>query len=265
MNVLAALQGVTMPMPQMIQQLEGIGWTLGRVVFKDGQFVAPATNQAGEEIVKTGPSAEMAIANTLLAAGRRNHIRSYAMFKGGMWNQTWMDRMHELAEDYRKAPIYDPKAVQAYKVLADDSVHRLNMLRRHLAIEPTNEPHPYKDADALRKDIHDKRHYYMSTHALQHPVWTPEQYGAFKAVHHILGHGVAGGDFGWHGANLAMAAHAPIVPSLAQQALFTEAIARPASIYVHGPGPHKIALFPDYLEGLSSENHPGIPLRPFRL
>src|SRR3954466_14889032 len=121
MNVLSALQGVSTPLPQMVQQLESIGWTLGRIQFKDNQFLAPATNQMGEEIVKTGPSAEIAVSNTLLAAGRRNHIRSYAMFKVGMWQGDWIDRLNDIAEDYRKAPIYDPKAVAAYKSLADDS------------------------------------------------------------------------------------------------------------------------------------------------
>ncbi len=256
MNILSALQGVTTPVNEMIGQLAGLGWQLGKVDIKDGQYVAPATGPDGvTQIAKTGPTPEIAIANTLLAAGRRNNIRSHAMFKVGMWDHHWHDRQTEIAEAYRKAPIYDPKAVAAYKALGDDSVHRLEALKRHLHIEPTNDPAPYANADDMRNDIYDKKHYFQTVHGLDHPVWTPKQYGAFKAVHDILGHGVAGGDYGWHGANLATAAHAPLLREIAQQALFSEAVAKTAYHHVYGPGPHKIALFPDFIEHVQAEQN----------
>lgn len=257
MNLISVYQGISTPVNELIQQLSQQGWELGKVQFKDNNFIAEASNQFGDTISKYGPDQGTAIANVLLAASRKNHIRSLAQFKVGMWQHTWTDKLKDIAEAYRKAPIYDPKAVAAYKALADDSVHRALMLGQHIAIEPTNDPNPYKSTEEMRKDIRDKRHYYQSQHSTAHPVWTPEQHAAFRTVHDILGHGVAGGDFDWHGRNLATAAHAPLLEPIAQQALFSEAVARPAYMHTYGVGPHKIALYPDFMDKVQGEQNPG--------
>lgn len=246
----AKFQGVTTPIEDLAVAIQNQGWQLGQVAFDDklNAYTAVAISPHGEQLQKTGPDAGTAVANALLAVTRRNHMRSAAQYKVGMWRTNWHERQQEIAEAYRDAPIYDPKAVAAWKALADHSMHALHVLGGQLHIEPTNNPQPYASADDMRKDVHEKRHYYLTRGGSAHPVWTADQVAAFRAVHDILGHGVAGGHYDWPGRNLAAAAHAPLLEPLAQQALFAETVARQAHLNTYGHGPIKIALFPDFVD-----------------
>lgn len=243
----------------MYDQISQAGWEMKKVQYdkKTGQMVATAKNPFGEEIAKTGPDDATALGNLLHAILRRNHLRTPAQWKVGMWNTTWTDKLPEIAEAYSKAPVYDPKAAAAWKLLGDDSLHRMEVMGRHMHIEPTNDPVPYKNHKQMLDDIHKKRHISISKQDLDHPVWTPEQALAFRAVHHVLGHGVAGSGFDWHGRNLAVSAHMPLLDPVAQQALFTEAIARPAyESYYRVNAPTKIAFIKDHIEPAQAEENP---------
>jgi hypothetical protein len=257
-KVLAVFQGVTTPVEDLAVAIQNQGWQLGQVRWdtKLNAFTAEAISPHGEKLSKFGPDAATAVANALLAVTRRNHMRTTAQFKVGMWRTNWHERLPEIAEAYRDAPIYDPKAVAAWKALGDDSVHRLAVLAGQLHVEPTNEPQPYASADDMRKDVHEKRHYYLTRAGTAHPVWTSDQTAAFRAVHDILGHGVAGGHYDWPGRNLAAAAHAPLLEPLAQQALFAETVGRQAFLQTYGHGPQKVALFPEFVDHHQSENNP---------
>jgi hypothetical protein len=259
MSKLAIFQGVTTPISDLAKAIQAQGWQLGQVKFdsKLNAYTAEAISPHGDKVEKTGPDEATAVANAMLAVTRRNHMRSAAMYKVGMWRTNWHRRPQEIAEAYRDAPIYDPKAVAAYKALADDSMHRLHVLGGQLHIEPTNDPQPYKTADDMRKDIHEKRHYYLTQAGTAHPVWTSQQVAAFRAVHDILGHGVAGGHYDWPGRVQAAHAHMPLLEPLAQQALFSEAVARPAFLHTYGAGPQKVALFPDFVDRHQTRNQPG--------
>jgi hypothetical protein len=259
MTKLAIFQGVTTPISDLAKAIQAQGWQLGQVKFdtKLNAFTAEAVSPHGEKLTKTGPDEATAVSNAMLAVSRRNHMRTAAMYKVGMWRTNWHSRPREIAEAYRDAPIYDPKAVAAYKALADDSMHRLHILGGQLHIEPTNDPQPYKSADDMRKDVHEKRHYYLTQAGSAHPVWTSQQVAAFRAVHDILGHGVAGGHYDWPGRVQAAHAHMPLLEPLAQQALFAEAVARPAFLHTYGTGPQKVALFPEFVDNHQSRNQPG--------
>jgi GNAT superfamily N-acetyltransferase len=256
---LAKFVGVTTPVEDLIIAIQNQGWQLGQVQFdnKLNSYAATAISPHGEQLQKTGPDPNTAVANALLAVTRRNHMRTTAQFKVGMWRTNWHERLPEIAEAYRDAPIYDPKAVAAWKALGDDSMHRLHVLGGQLHIEPTNDPAPYKSADDMRKDVHEKRHYYLSQAGTSHPVWTSDQVAAFRAVHDILGHGVAGGHYDWPGRNLAAAAHMPLLEPLAQQALFAETVGRQAALQTYGHMPQKITLFPDFVDHHQSINQGG--------
>lgn len=256
---LAKFQGVTTPVQDLAVAIQNQGWQLGPVQFdnKLNAYTAVAISPHGEQLQKTGPDPGTAVAAALLAVTRRNHMRTTAQFKVGMWRTNWHERLPEIAEAYREAPIYDPKAVAAWKALGDDSMHRLHVLGGQLHIEPTNDPQPYKTADDMRKDIHEKRHYYVTQAGNAHPVWTSDQVSAFRAVHDILGHGVAGGHYDWPGRNLAAAAHAPLLEPLAQQALFAETVARQAALQTYGHMPQKIALFPEFVDHHQALNQGG--------
>ncbi len=227
------------------------GWSLKKVKFdkKEDCYVATAKNDHGEEIEKTGPDEGMAVRNLVLAVERKNHMRTAAMERVGMWKADWTDQLQPIAEAYAKAPVYDPKAAAAYKALADDNMRRAEVLRKQLHIEETNNPEPYPHAQAMADDIHKRQHFEVSTAFNDHPIWTPEQNTAFRIVHDILGHGVSGGDFGWEGENKACQAHFPLLSTEAQKALFSECIAPTAyAIHYRGFGPQKAALFPQFLE-----------------
>lgn len=258
-DISSVFAGLSTPPQVMYDQISQAGWEMKKVQYdkKTGQMVAIAKNPFGEEIAKTGPDDATALGNLLHAILRRNHLRTPAQWKVGMWNTTWTDKLPEIAEAYSKAPVYDPKAAAAWKLLGDDSLHRMEVMGRHMHIEPTNDPVPYKNHKQMLDDIHKKRHISISKQDLDHPVWTPEQALAFRAVHHVLGHGVAGSGFDWHGRNLAVSAHMPLLDPVAQQALFTEAIARPAyESYYRVNAPTKIAFIKDHIEPAQAEENP---------
>lgn len=238
------------------------GWSVKKVKFdkKEDYYVASAKNSYGDEIEKTGPDEGMAVRNLLLAIERKNHMRSAAMERIGMWKSNWVDQLQPIAEAYAKAPVYDPKAAAAFKALADDSMRRADALRNQLDIEEVNDPEPYPHAQAMADDIHKRKHFTVSTANSEHPMWTPEQNTAFRIVHDVLGHGVSGGDFGWEGENRACQAHFPLLSPEAQKALFTECIAQTAygAHYRHF-GPQKVALFPQFYEPAQQAEgvHPG--------
>jgi hypothetical protein len=252
---LSRFVGVTTPVEDLAIAIQNQGWQLGSVQYdnKLNAYTAEAISPHGEKLQKTGPDGNTAVANALLAVTRRNHMRTTAQFKVGMWRTNWHERLPEIAEAYRDAPIYDPKAVAAWKALGEDSVHRLHVLGGQLHIEPTNDPAPYATADEMRKDVHEKRHYYLSRAGTSHPVWTSDQVAAFRAVHDILGHGVAGGHYDWPGRNLAAAAHMPLLDPPSQQALFTETVGRQAALQTYGHMPQKITLFPEFVDHHQAE------------
>lgn len=250
-NVTGVFQGYTSSLVDLYTQIGSAGWSVKKVEFdkKDDEYVASATNAHGEDIEKTGPDEEMAVRNLLLAVERKNHMRSAAMERIGMWKTDWNDQLQPIAEAYAKAPVYDPKAAAAYKELADDSMRRADVLRNQLHIEEVNDPEPYPHAQAMTDDIHKRQHFQVSRANSEHPLWTPEQNVAFRIVHDVLGHGVSGGDFGWEGENKACQAHFPLLSAEAQKALFSECIGQTAyAAHYRHFGPQKVALFPEFYE-----------------
>lgn len=250
-NVTASPLHYSSSLRDLYMRISESGWSIRKVKFdkKEDYYVASAKNPYGDEIEKTGPDEGMAVRNLLLAIERKNHMRSAAMERIGMWKADWSDQLQPIAEAYAKAPVYDPKAAAAYKALADDSTRRAEVLRNQLHIEEVNDPEPYPHAQAMADDIHKRQHFTVSTANSEHPLWTPEQNTNFRIVHDVLGHGVSGGDFGWEGENKACAAHFPLLSAEAQKALFTECIAQTAygAHYRHF-GPQKVALFPQFYE-----------------
>lgn len=252
-------RGITTPLNTIYEQIAQQGWEVRKVKWdkSEGSFVATAKNAFGEERQGRGPTDATALGNLLYTVMRHNHIRTTAQWKVGMWRTMWTDRLQELAEAYAKAPVYDPKAVPAWKALADDSVHRMEVLANQLQIEVVDDPEPYATSQEMADDIHRNRHFYVSRANSSHPVWTVDQNVAFRTVHDVLGHAVAGGDFGWQGENLACAAHFPLLSPLAQQALFTECLAQTAyAIFYRGFGPQKVALLPEFLEDAQQNENP---------
>lgn len=254
-DVTSAFQGITTPLPELYTKIGDLGWSVKKVDWDNKRecFVATAQSPHGEEVEKTGNTDKTAVANLLIAVTRKNHMRTTAMWRVGMWKTTFTDQLRPIAEAYAAAPTYEPQAAQAFKELADDSVKRAAVLAKQLKIEVTDNPEPYANAQEMAEDIHKHKHFVVSRAHSEHPIWTPEQNVAFRTVHDVLGHAVSGGDFGWEGENRACAAHFPLLSANAQKALFTECIAQTGyAAYYRAFGPQKVALFPQFTEPAQS-------------
>lgn len=256
-DVTSAFRGVTTPLNELVDRIGEAGWELQKVDFKSGSYFAKAKNPHGETIEKTGPTDATAVANVLVAILRRHRIRTEAQYKIGMWQSTFTDQLQPIAEAYSQLPVYDPKAAQAWKELADDSSHRAQILGQQLKIEVVDEPEPYANVQEMCQDVHQNKRFKVSRANCEHPVWTVDQNVAFRIVHDVMGHCVSGGDFGWQGENLACAAHFPLLSANAQQALFVECIAQTAyAAYYRSFGPQKVGLMPQFLDPSQSQENP---------
>lgn len=154
---------------------------------------------------------------------------------------TYRQRISDL---YRDAPLNDPAAIAAWLALRDDTVQRYTLLRGQLQVELTDDSEPYPDAQAMLIDLDGGRLIVSRAHST-HPVWSVEENVAFRAVHDTLGHWPARSDFSWEGENAACAAHAPLMPLLARQALFTECIAQTAYTVTEGAFPEQKTVLLD--------------------
>lgn len=256
-DVTSGFLGVTTPVRDLYDEIHKRGWTVDGLDIKDGQYVAAGKNPHGESLEKTGPTDATALGNLLVAILRQETARWPAHL--GTWQTTFEDQLQEVAQAYAEAKIYDPKAAVAWQELAQDSLHRAEVLSDQLRVELTDDPHPYQSINEMAEDVMKKRHILVTRAQASHPVWSVDQVVAFRLAHDVLGHIVGGGDWGWHGSNLAFAAHAPLLSENAQKALFTETLGQVAYASVYRSlGPQKIVFLDEQLEKVQqTENGPG--------
>lgn len=258
-DVTSATIGLTVPTGELVHQIQQKGFEVTKVQFSksDGHFVAEGKNAHGEKLSKFGPSETVALANLLLAVTRHAHMRSAAIrHRLGAWENQFSDKIENIATAYAKADHWDTDAAAAYKALADDSIHRAEVLKRQLHIEIVDNPHPYETLDDMIKDIHDNRHFEVTRANPEHPIWSVDQMIAFRIVHSIMGHVVSGGGWDWQGENLATAAHMPMLKPIAQLALFTESIAKTAyQTYYPTQLAEKVVVFPEFMEVAQGEHN----------
>lgn len=256
-DVTAAFRGFTAPTNELIADIERRGWTVNKVkVNTDGQYEAEVQNPHGEKLTKTGPTDATALGNALLALMRRETIRFQA--RCASWEGDWQDQLKDIAAAYAKAPAYDHKAATAWKELADDMRARADHIKNFIKVEYTNDPTPYTDFQDMVEDVTKKHHILISRHNTAHPLWSPEEVSNYRLVRDVLGHCVAGGDFGWVGENRATAAMMPMLSPTAQAALFTESIGQAAyNNHFQRFGPPKITFLNDHLKDIQDkENEP---------
>jgi hypothetical protein len=253
-DVTSAFLGITAPPRELYDEIHRRGWTVQKVKTKDHAFQAIGKNPHGEKIEAVGNSEATAVGNLLHKIMRREYIR-----RNGAWSSSFEDQLQEIAQAYAEAPAYDAKAAAAWIELARDCQSRAQVLQGQLHVEIVDDPHPYKTADEMRKDVRDKQHIFVTRAYPQHPVWSLDQMVAYRLVHDVLGHCASGGDWGWHGENQACAAHFPLLNEEAQKALFTEALGQSAFMAVYGQlGPQKIAFLDDLIAKVQEkENKPG--------
>lgn len=256
-DITSGFRGVTTPVNELITEIESRGWA-PTVKLKSGEgYIATAKGPFGDSVEGTGPDPATAMANVLVTVMRKEVIRGPAMARTAMWNQDWSSQLDAIAAAYAKAPVYDPKAAPAWKALADDSMRRAEVVKQQIQVEIVPDPEPYDTPQEMCQDVHQNKHFLVSSANCQHPVWTVEQNIAFRIVHDVLGHCVSGGDFGWAGENRACAAHFPLLPELAQKALFTECIGQTAAAaYFRSFMQQKVAFLDEFMEDAQAQENP---------
>ncbi len=259
-DVTSEYLGPTTPMQELVDQISRRGWQVTKVQWKKaaGGYEAKAKDPAGYELARVGPDAATAVQALLQHIIRKEFARTptVAQVRVGMWQTTWIDKLEDIAQAYAKAPTFEPKAAVAWKALADDCVARAKVLHNQLHVEVTDDPEPYGSAEEMAKDVHEKKHIFISRAGANHPVWTVEQVVAFRLVHDVMGHVVAGAGFDWAGENKATAAHMPLLTEDAQKALFVESVAQTAYATVYRSyGPVKVCLLKDFLDDAQEEEN----------
>ena len=260
-DVASAFRGVTIPIRELINEIEARGWE-ANVQLQGGEYVASGKNGHGESLEGTGPTDATAAGNLLNKIMRRETIRQ-PFAKLALWDTTFSGQMAEIAAAYAKAPVYDPKAAPAWKALADDSMRRAEVIKQQIEVEVVPDPEPYDTPQEMCQDVHQNKHFLVSSANCQHPLWSVEQNIAFRIVHDVMGHCVSGGDFGWEGENRACAAHFPLLDPLAQKALFTECIGQTAAAaYFRSFMAQKVAFLDEFLDDAQAQendpNHTGV-------
>ncbi len=155
----------------------------------------------------------------------------------------FLGRIEEIADAYDRAPVFEYRALSAWRELADDSVRRAAAIGRLLDVIETDDPEPYADAPEMCADIATNRRFVVSRANSDHPVWSLAVNVALRTVHDVLGHFTSGGDFGWVGENLACGEHFPMLTLNARRALYTECIAQTGFAIARGGfGEQKVCL-----------------------
>lgn len=263
------MMNVATPQNELLDKLGQVGWTLRKIDFKQGVYVAKADNEVtGQEIERAGKSPELALASVLQYAVRAYGIRRQAaLVKFAGWDEDWLDQTDEIGKAYAKMPVFDEKAVPAWKALAAESKVQADAIRRQITVEESDEPEPYMSAQEMCEDVHKNRHFTVSRANSEHPIWSVEDNINFRIVHDVLGHCQSGGDFSWVGENKACGVHFPLVSPLAREALFTECIGQQAYYRVfHGFGPQKVGFLSQFLHPVQERQgehvwvpHGGLP------
>lgn len=256
MDITAEFRGLSFNLRDLYQELSNNGWQVKKIKYDSGSNKFIATGQAshGEELDGWGPNEQQAISNLLLNAIHRNGLR---MTRVAMWSTNFTHRLEEVAKEYAKAPVYEPKAAIAFHELGRDAEKRAETLGHHLDIRVTNNPEPYEHAEKMCEDIRKRRKLEVSAAGIDHPIWSKQQALAFRIAFDVLGYCASGGDWGWEGTNQAFAAYVHLIPEEAQKALFTQVIGQTAYVsFYRAYGPQKIALFPKFMDSAQDKENP---------
>lgn len=163
--------------------------------------------------------------------------------------------IEDVAAGYDALPKYDPKAVHAWKQLADESKEHADYIRQHLNVTETDNPEPYDNSEDMIRDIRNNRNFIVSTANSEHPIWTPEQNVDFRIVHDVFGHAATEGDFDWHGENNACSTHFALSSPHSQKALATECLGQTGyAIHRGNFTDQKVGFIPGLHEGLAAAN-----------
>lgn len=161
-----------------------------------------------------------------------------------------------VADEYEHLPVYDPRAVHAWRALAEESKRHADMIRGKMNVHVVDDPEPYATADDMIRDIKHNNNFLVSRANSDHPIWTPDDNVNFRIVHDVLGHAATGGRFTWKGENDACATHHSFSSPLARQALTTECLGQVGWASKNGGfGIQRVGVMPNLHSTIVRDNH----------
>jgi len=256
MDIISTLQGLSFSLPTLLAEISKQGFEVKKIHFdrKQDRFVAKAQHQNGVEVESWGRTEVEAVSSLLYNIMARSGPR---MAKAAAWQKTFTDQLIPIAEAYSKAPVYEPKAAQAFMALARDSKNRARLIKEQLKVQIVNDPDPYPSAEKLCEDIRKRKTLMVSRVSAEHPLWSEENVIDFRISFDVLGYCAAEAKFDWEGANRAFAAYASLVGEQAQKALFSEVIGQSAyATYYRNYGPAKICLLRQFTDEAQEKENP---------
>jgi len=256
---------------ELTARLNAAGWQLISLKEKGAGFVATGQGADGDKADRLGSTPKMALANLVMFAERRGRMRTYR----SSWGTDWLDHHEQIADAYRKLPLFDHKAVPAWRALADESRAQADEIRRQIQVIPITKHNadqygvdahsPYTSPEELRKDVRDRKRLLVSTENVDHPVWSPQDVVNFRVTHNVLGVGQSNTpDYSWRGSNMAFQSHAPFLSPEARKALFSEIIGQGAHHeHFRSFSPPRVAVMSDWLAPAeAAEGHHAVSVTP---
>ena len=170
----------------------------------------------------------------------------------------------KIADAYDKMPDFDPKALPAYKQLAEETGRQFDHMtkprsRGGMGIDvQVRHDDPYapdnnfdKVVGRFRNDVvNNSRMQVLSTKATGgHPVFSDDQNDMFRAVHDVFGHLGSGRGIDSHGEEAAFQKHSSMFSPLARQAMATETRGQNAALHKHGSfQEQKVGFLPEHMQ-----------------
>src|SRR5260370_40869408 len=103
-----------------------------------------------------------------------------------------MRAIDRIARAYLETSIL-PANLTLWRELAEQTKTMHRILRKSTRLIPTSDPCHYRNTAHVRRDVAEGK-LFISTYALEHPVFTPAENLAFRFVHDVLGHSTEDAD-----------------------------------------------------------------------
>lgn len=192
--------------------------------------------------------------------------------KGEDYSRTTItpSRSRAVADAYDKMPDFDPKAVPAFKQMAEEVGHQFDHVTKPVSrggmglnVEVTQHD-PYAFDNDYNKVVPRFKDDVLNNNRIQvfdakstggHPIFSNDQNNMFRAVHDVFGHLGAGRGIDAHGEEAAFQKHARMFSPLARQAVATETRGQNAALHKHGEfQEQKVGLLPHVMQSLQFSN-----------
>lgn len=168
-----------------------------------------------------------------------------------------------IANAYDRMPDFDPKAVPAYRAMAEETGRQFDFMTKPrskggmgIDVEVTkHDPYGANSAhdivSELRNDVvnHSRISVLGTAQTGGHPVFSNDENDMFRAVHDVFGHLGSGRGVDKHGEEAAYQKHSRMFTPLARQAMATETRGQNQALHLHGDfQDQKVGILPHVMQ-----------------